>query len=365
MTSHTGFPARRRPARRIRVGDVPVGGGAPISVQTMTKTDTRDVKATVRQIQEAEDAGCDIIRVAVPDEDSCKVLGEITQKSPIPIVADVHFDYRLAVKSAEAGAAALRLNPGNIGKREDIRKITSTAAERGIPIRIGVNSGSLQKDIAASHGGTTAEALVESALRNVKILEDLSFDLIKISVKASDVARTVTAYRLLSDRVDYPLHLGVTEAGTFLRGTVASSTAMGILLAEGIGDTIRISLTDSPAREVAAAVELLRCLGLRAEGPSVISCPTCGRAKVDVQSAASGIERELSKYYRANPTKPRPRVAVMGCVVNGPGEAKEADIGLAGGEGKFALFVNGKACGAVSEAEAAEEVVRRVRKWRP
>ena len=353
----------RRKTRQVHVGSVPVGGDARISVQTMTKTDTADVSATVAQIQEVTELGCDIVRIAVVDEKAASALAEIVKESTIPVVADIHFDHRLALTAIDAGVDGLRINPGNIGGKEKVAELVSAVKDRLVPIRIGVNSGSLEKDIYDKHAGATAEALVESAMRHVKILEDLEYREIKISVKASNVQRTIDAYQLLSQQTDYPLHLGVTEAGTLIPGTIRSSVALGVLLQEGIGDTIRISLTDLPAREVKVGLELLRCFGLREPGPSVISCPTCGRVEVDVAGVASRVEDALECYYRDNPSAPRPVVAVMGCMVNGPGEAREADIALAGGKDKFVLFVGGKQQETVSEGEAADAVVNAVRNW--
>jgi (E)-4-hydroxy-3-methylbut-2-enyl-diphosphate synthase len=351
----------RRKTKQVRVGDVAVGGDARISLQTMTKTDTSDVSATVSQIQEVADLGCDIVRVAVVDVNAATALAEIVKESPIPVIADIHFDHRLALLAIDAGVDGLRINPGNIGGKDEVAEVVSAVKDRLLPIRIGVNSGSLEEDIYAKHGGATAEALVESAMRNVEILEDLEYGQIKISVKASDVQRTIEAYRLLSQQTDYPLHLGVTEAGTFLAGTIRSSVAMGVLLQEGIGDTIRVSLTDTPAKEVKVGLELLRCFGLREPGPFVISCPTCGRVEVDVAAVASRVEDALEIYYRENPLGPRPIIAVMGCMVNGPGEAKEADIALAGGKDKFVLYVGGKQSKTVLESEAVDAVLDAVK----
>ncbi|MBL7114623.1 MAG: flavodoxin-dependent (E)-4-hydroxy-3-methylbut-2-enyl-diphosphate synthase [Kiritimatiellae bacterium] len=355
---------KRRHTRLIHVGSVPVGGDAAISVQTMTKTDTRDVDATVAQIHDVAQAGCDIVRVAVPDSVAAEALAEICRQSSIPVVADIHFDYRLALLAAESGVGGLRINPGNIGSREHVEAVVVAARERALPIRIGVNGGSLEDDICTKHGGSTPAALVESALRHVAILEDLDFNDIKISVKASDVWRTVQAYRLLSHESDYPLHLGVTEAGTFVSGTVRSSVAMGMLLSEGIGDTIRVSLTDTPVREVQVGLELLRSLELRAPGPRVTSCPTCGRCQVDIMSVSGEVEQALEAYYQKHPEAPRPLVAVMGCMVNGPGEAREADIAIAGGKGKFALYVRGQHRRTVSEAEAVNALMEEVHHWK-
>jgi (E)-4-hydroxy-3-methylbut-2-enyl-diphosphate synthase len=357
-------PARRL-TRRVRVGPLEIGTGAPVSVQTMTKTDTRDVDATVAQIESVMALGCDLVRLAVPDAAAAEALRAIRARTSAPLIADIHFDHRLALAALEAGVDGLRLNPGNIGGEAEVREVAAAARGRGVPIRIGVNAGSLERDLLEAHGGATPEALVESALRHAALLERAGCDAIKLSVKASDVRRTVAAYRLLAERTDYPLHLGVTEAGTLLAGTVRSAAALGILLAEGIGDTIRISLTDTPEREVRVGLELLRALGLRAPGPSVISCPTCGRSAVDVVGLAQRVEDALEALYRAEPERPRPVVAVMGCVVNGPGEAAEADIALCGGTGKFALYVGGRPARTVAEAEALAALLEAVRAFRP
>jgi (E)-4-hydroxy-3-methylbut-2-enyl-diphosphate synthase len=351
----------RHATRQIRVGPVAVGGGAPISVQTMTKTDTRDVAATVRQIEEVMALGCDLVRLAVPDEAAARALGEIRKRVTAPLIADIHFDHRLALLALAAGVDGLRINPGNIGAEAKVREVVAAARERSVPIRVGVNGGSLEKDLAERYGGATAEALVESALRHVGLLEKQGYEAIKISVKASGVSRTVEAYRLLAARTAYPLHLGVTEAGTLIAGTVRSSAALGILLAEGIGDTIRVSLTDTPSREVRVGLEILRALELRKPGPSVVSCPTCGRTEVDVVGLAERVEDALGKLYRERPDMPHPVVAVMGCVVNGPGEAKEADIALCGGKGKYALYTHGEHVRTVAEADALEAVIGAVR----
>ena len=354
----------RHSTKHIKVGDVAVGGGAPVSVQTMTKTDTRDVKVTVAQIHEIEAIGCDIVRVAILDSEAARAFSKIRKQVGIPVVADIHFDYRLALEAIKGGADGIRINPGNIGGAEKLKIVVKAAKAKKIPIRVGVNSGSVEKDILVKCCGATPEALVESAIRNVRLIEDFGYDQIKISVKASDVERTVDSYRLLSRKTKYPLHLGVTEAGTFMAGTIRSSVAMGILLAEGIGDTIRVSLTDSPAKEVRVGLELLRSLGMREQGPSVISCPTCGRVQVDVVLLAGRVEEELEKYFRLYPKAPRPLVAVMGCMVNGPGEAREADIAVAGGKGKFALYVRGEMVRTVSESQALKAILDAVRKWR-
>jgi len=355
--------AARRPTRAIQLGSQPIGGNAPVSVQTMTKTDTRDVAATVAQIRAVAELGCDIVRLAVPDAAAATALAEIRRQVCLPLVADIHFDYRLAVAAIEAGVDGLRINPGNIGGAEHVRAVVAAARPRKLPIRIGVNAGSLEKDILARHGSATPEALVESALRHVALLEAEDYHEIKISVKASDAPRTIAAYRLLAEQTDYPLHLGVTEAGTFLAGTIRSCAALGALLAEGIGDTIRVSLTADPREEVRVGVELLRAFGLRAPGAAVTSCPTCGRTQVDVAGVAQEIERQLETHYRANPAAPRPHVAVMGCVVNGPGEAREADIALAGGREAFMLYERGRQIASVPQAEAVQQVVERVKNW--
>jgi len=351
----------RKNNRRIMVGGVAIGGGAPVSVQTMVNAHPHDLSALLMQINEAARLGCDIVRLSVPDQRSVDVLRQLCELSPLPLIADIHFDYRLAIAAVEAGADGLRINPGNIGDNKRVRAVVEAARSRNIPIRVGVNGGSLEKDILNRHGAPTAEALVESALYHVGLIEALDYHEIKISVKASDVPRTITAYRLLAERCDYPLHLGVTEAGTFLPGTVRSCVALGALLLEGIGDTIRVSLTDTPAKEVRVGVELLRSIGLRAPGASVTSCPTCGRTRVDVAALASKVEERLEEFYIENPQAARPHVAVMGCMVNGPGEAREADIAVAGGDGKFALYVKGEFLKTVSENEALEEIVSFVR----
>ena len=288
------------------VGRVAVGGGAPVSVQTMTNADPHDADALVRQIAEAAELGCDIVRLTVPDLAAAEVFRKIRAQSPVPLVADIHFDYRLALAAVESGADGLRINPGNIGGADRVKAVVAAARTRRIPIRIGVNGGSLEKDILARHGSATAEALVESALRHVALLEAEDYREIKISVKASDVARTLAAYRLLSERTEYPLHLGVTEAGTFIPGTVRSCVALGSLLLDGIGDTVRVSLTDTPAKEVRVGVELLRSVGLRAPGAAVTSCPTCGRTRVDVATLAARVEERLERFYREHPAAPRP-----------------------------------------------------------
>ena len=332
------------------MGGVPVGGGAPVSVQTMSNVDPHDAAALAAQISRCAEAGCDIFRAAVPDEEAAETLGEVRRKSPIPIVADIHFDYRCALAAIAHGADAVRINPGTIGARDRVSAVARAAKERGVPVRIGVNGGSLEK----------GETLVSSALKQLKLLEDEGLRDIAISAKASNAAETVETYRELAEKTDCPLHLGVTEAGTLIPGTVRSSVAMGILLSEGIGDTIRVSLTAKPEKEVRVGLEILRSLGLRPPGPAVTSCPTCGRTKVDVVRVATQVEEALDMLSR-DPSRngaPLPRVAVMGCAVNGPGEAKGADIALCGGDGEFVLYVAGVPVEKVSEEEAVGKVVR-------
>ncbi|WP_319523155.1 flavodoxin-dependent (E)-4-hydroxy-3-methylbut-2-enyl-diphosphate synthase [uncultured Desulfosarcina sp.] len=326
----------RKTTRRIMVGDVAVGGGAPISVQSMTNTKTDDVDATVGQIQRLTQAGCEIARVAVPDESAAQAISRIKPAIDVPLVADIHFDYRLAIASARNGADGLRFNPGNIGSRKNIRALVDCAKDCRIPIRIGVNAGSLEKDILEKHRGVTAKGMVESALRHAALLQDLDFHDIKISIKASDVPRTLEAYRMLSQRTDLPLHVGVTEAGALYSGIVKSALGIGTLLAEGIGDTLRVSLTRDPVEEVRVGFEILRALDIRHRGPEIVSCPTCGRCDIPLFEIVDAVEKAL--MTRTTPVK----LAIMGCVVNGPGEAREADIGVAGGNGVGILFKKGK-----------------------
>lgn len=334
---------KRKMTRQISIGDVKIGGGAPISVQSMTNTKTTDTNATVAQIKALVDAGCDIVRVAVPDMSAAENIYNIKSQVDVPLVADIHFDYRLALKAIEQGIDALRINPGNIGDEERVKAVVKAAKTRNIPIRIGVNAGSLDKKLLAKYGKVTAEALVESALEHIRILEKLNFYDIKISLKAHDVPLTLDAYRLMSETVDYPLHLGITEAGTVNTGIIKSAVGIGALLAEGIGDTFRISLTGDPVNEVKVANEILKALGLKEYGPTLISCPTCGRCNIDLPSIAEKVEQKLSGI-----TKPI-KVAVMGCVVNGPGEARDADIGIAGGKGEGLVFRKGEVINKVAE----------------
>ncbi|MBI5906389.1 MAG: flavodoxin-dependent (E)-4-hydroxy-3-methylbut-2-enyl-diphosphate synthase [Deltaproteobacteria bacterium] len=345
----------RRKTRRILVGGVPVGGGAPVSVQSMTNTDTRDIRATLAQIRSLAREGCDIVRVAVPDAEAARAFRKIKARSPLPVVADIHFDHRLAIACADAGADALRINPGNIGGERNTLLVLEAAKANRIPVRIGVNAGSVEKDLLAKHGGPTPAALVDSASRFLRICGKARFRDLKFSLKASDVRTTIEAYRRFSRRYPYPLHVGVTEAGTVFSGTVKSSVGIGVLLEEGIGDTLRVSLTGPPEEEVRVGWQILKSLGLRRRGPEFVSCPTCGRVSIDIVAIASEIERRLSDL-------PVPiTVAVMGCAVNGPGEAKGADVGVAGGKGEGLIFLKGKVLRKVREKDIVAEVVRLAR----
>ncbi|MFA5055113.1 MAG: flavodoxin-dependent (E)-4-hydroxy-3-methylbut-2-enyl-diphosphate synthase [Dehalococcoidia bacterium] len=346
---------RRRRSRPISIGDVVIGGGAPIVVQSMTKTDTRDAKATIRQIRQLERCGCQLVRVAVPDREAADSLSDIKKAIHIPLVADIHFDYRLALAAIDAGVDGLRLNPGNIRDPQHIKKVVLAARKRGVPIRVGVNAGSLPptKDATKS----TVERMVDAAMNEIDLLESLDFGLIKVSVKAFDVSETIEANRLIAKRMPYPIHLGITEAGTPRRGAVRSAVGIGILLWEGIGDTIRVSLTGDPREEVSAGYEILKSLGLSKRGPTLISCPTCGRTEIDVVKLANAVEKQLDKLEK--PIK----VAVMGCVVNGPGEAKNADVGIACGKGKGVIFSKGKQVRTVNESEFLSALMAEVDKF--
>ena len=344
----------RKKTRQIHIGSVAVGGDAPISVQSMTNTKTTDTETTVAQIQALTAAGCDIVRLAVPDMESAKNLGNIIQRVSVPLVADIHFDYRLAIESIHQGISALRLNPGNIGSEEKVQAVVKEAKEHRIPIRIGVNAGSLDKKLLEKYGSVTAEALVESALEHVRILEALDFYDMKISLKAHDVPLTLEAYRLISEKVDYPLHLGITEAGTVNTGIIKSAVGMGALLSQGIGDTFRISLTGDPVVEVQVANEILKSLGLREYGPTLVACPTCGRTCIDLPAIAAQVEEKLKEI--AEPIE----VAVMGCVVNGPGEARSADVGIAGGKGEGLVFRKGEIVRKVSEDVLVDELFKEI-----
>ncbi len=329
-----------------------MGGNAPISVQSMTKTDTRDVAATVAQILDLQQAGCEIIRSAVPDMQAAEGLGAIGRSIDIPLIADIHFDYHLALKAIEEGVDAIRFNPGNIGSEEKVKALVDAAGAKEISIRIGVNGGSLEKSLLEKYGSPTAEAMVESALQHVELLEKFDFYQMKISLKASDVARTIEAYRLLAKKVDYPLHIGITEAGTVRTGTIKSAVGLGILLAEGLGDTLRVSLTGSPVDEVYVGYEILKALGLRRRGPIITSCPTCGRSEVGLVALANQVEQRLAHLQYPL------HVAVMGCVVNGPGEAKGADIGVAGGKGVGLIIKQGEILGKFPERDLLDVLCR-------
>ena len=345
---------KRRPTRQIHIGKVAIGGGAPISVQSMTNTKTTDTEATVAQIRALQAAGCDIVRLAVPDMEAAKNLGNILRQVTVPLVADIHFDYKLALEAIHQGIHALRLNPGNIGGEEKVKSVVEAAKEAGIPIRIGVNAGSLDKKILKKYGGVTPEALVESAMEHVRILEALDFHDMKISLKAHDVPLTIAAYRLMSQTVDYPLHLGITEAGTVNTGIIKSAVGIGALLAEGIGDTFRISLTGDPVVEVRVANEILKSLGLKEYGPTLVACPTCGRTSIDLPAIAAQVEEKLKDIEEPI------EVAVMGCVVNGPGEARGADVGIAGGNGEGLIFRKGEIVRKVPEADLVNELFQEI-----
>lgn len=343
---------KRRISKQIMVGSVPVGGNAPISVQSMTKTDTRDVPATIRQIRKLEAAGCEIIRVAVPDTEAANALGRIVKSARIPVIADIHFDYRLALAALKAGVHGLRLNPGNIRQREHVAEVVKAAKERHVPIRIGVNAGSIPSDYKPRL--SPARRMVDLAMEQVWLLEDLGFDLIKLSLKAFDVETTVKAYQMIAKTVHYPLHLGITESGLPRTGAVRSAVGLAILLYQGIGDTIRVSLTGPPVEEVEVGFEILKSLGLRERGAILVSCPTCGRTEVDVAAMTRAVDKVLTRIGK--PIK----VAVMGCVVNGPGEARDADVGIACGKGRCAVFRRGRVIATVDEKEALPALFRAI-----
>ena len=346
---------KRRNTKQIQIGNVKIGGDAPISVQSMCNTDTCDIEATLRQLNEFADRGCEIARLAVLNEDAACAIKDIVKKSPIPLVADIHFDYRLAIECLNNGIHALRLNPGNIGKRENVEKVVKLAKINQTPIRIGVNGGSLEKNLIDAEM-PLSEKMVQSALGHIKILEDLDFDLIKVSLKSSDVMTTIDAYRSIAEKIPYPLHLGVTEAGTMRQGLIKSSIGLGTLLAEGIGDTIRVSLTEDPVEEVTAGSDILKALGLRKRGVNFVSCPTCGRTRIDLISLAKKVE-ERFKDIEAPIT-----IATMGCAVNGPGEARHADFGIAGGVGEGLIFQKGEIIAKVPESELLDKLEEIIRK---
>ncbi|MGE5453972.1 MAG: flavodoxin-dependent (E)-4-hydroxy-3-methylbut-2-enyl-diphosphate synthase [Methylocystaceae bacterium] len=344
----------KRKSKVIKLGQLYLGGDNPVYVQSMTNTDTRNVKDTVRQINQLAENGCEIIRVAVPDEEAAQAIKGIKPQINIPLVADIHFNYRLALISLQSGCDGLRLNPGNIGNADQVREVVAAARDFGVPIRIGVNSGSISRDLITRYGGPTPEAMVESALTHVELLEKNNFDQIKISLKSSSVLQTITAYGLMAKRVDYPLHLGITEAGTIKPGLIKSALGIGYLLLQGIGDTIRISLTADPVEEVKASWQLLNACGLRSRGVEIISCPTCGRTEIDLIALAEAAEARLGHIKKSL------KVAIMGCVVNGPGEAREADIGIAGGSGVGILFSKGEIVSKVKEADLLDALVKQV-----
>jgi len=346
----------RRQKRVVNIGGVKIGGDNPIAIQSMCNTDTRDVKTTVNQILELEDAGCEIIRVAVPDMEAAQAVKEIRNQIHIPLVVDIHFDYRLALECMKNGADKVRINPGNIGDEDRVKQVVEMAKERQIPIRIGVNGGSLEKNLLQKYGGVTADALVESAMGHVEILDRLNFNDIVVSIKISDVPKMLAAYRKFNEISDIPLHIGVTESGTLKSGTIKSSVGIGALLAEGIGDTMRVSLTANPVEEIYTAYDIQKVLGLRKTGAEIVSCPTCGRTQIDLIPIANEVERRVAKIDK--PIK----IAVMGCVVNGPGEAREADIGIAGGKGEGLIFKKGEILRKVPESQIIDELMKEIEK---
>ncbi|MDP2167624.1 MAG: flavodoxin-dependent (E)-4-hydroxy-3-methylbut-2-enyl-diphosphate synthase [Thermodesulfovibrionales bacterium] len=344
--------AKRAKTKKIFVGSVPIGGGSPIAVQSMTKTDTRDIKATLRQIRALKRAGCEIVRLAVPDMEAAEALGGIIRSCPLPVIADIHFDWRLALKAVSQGASGLRINPGNIGAKWKLAEVVTSLKDKGIPLRVGVNAGSLEKDLLRKYGHPSAQALIESAERHISMLEDMGFYNIKVSLKASNVPSTVEACRIFSKRHRHPLHVGVSEAGPLFSGLIKSSVGLGILLSEGIGDTVRVSLTANPVKEVRAAYQILRSLNLRERGVEIISCPTCGRCGINLIGLVAKVEKRL--MHEKKPMT----VAVMGCAVNGPGEAREADIGIAAAKGMGLLFKGGKVIKKVKEKDLLDELIR-------
>jgi (E)-4-hydroxy-3-methylbut-2-enyl-diphosphate synthase len=346
---------KRRKSRQITLGTVKIGGQAPISVQSMTKTKTSDISATISQIHALEKAGCDIVRVAVPDLQSARAVKKIKQEIQIPLVADIHFHHHLALRAIESGADGIRINPGNITSRDKVREIVQAAKERNIPIRIGVNAGSLEKNLLRKYGSPTPQALVESSREWIRFFETMDFFEIKVSLKSSDCLSTIRAYQLAAQAYDYPFHLGITEAGTPFTGTIKSCIGLGALLFQGIGDTLRISLTGSPVDEVRIGLEILKTLNLRQKGIEIISCPTCGRCEIDLLRIVEEVEERLSSF-----THPSLKIAIMGCVVNGPGEAKEADIGIAGGKGTGLIFKKGKVVKKVREKELARTLIQEI-----
>ncbi len=347
---------RRKRKRVVRIGGIKIGGNHPVAVQSMTTTDTRDITATLRQIRRLRKAGCEIVRLAVPDRQAAVSLGEIKKRTSLPVVADIHFDYRLALESLKAGVDKLRINPGNIGATWKVKEVVKAAADREVPIRIGANSGSLPKDLLKKYKHATAEALVEATFRQVELLDSLNFNAIVLSLKSSSVPVTIEAYRLISRKTDYPLHLGITEAGPLLTGSVRSAVGLGALLVEGIGDTLRVSLTGDPVEEVKVGFEILKSLDLRQKGPILISCPICGRCEINLERLVRRVEKKIAKIE--TPLK----IAVMGCVVNGPGEAREADVGIAAGKGVGLLFRKGRVVRKLKEAELESALLQEIHK---
>ncbi len=344
----------RKQTREVKIGNVTIGGNYPVAIQSMCNTDTRDIEKTVAQILELERAGCQIVRVAVPDMEAAKAVGEIKKRISIPLVADIHYDYLLALTVMDLGVDKVRINPGNIGEEKRIQAVIEKAKQKKIPIRIGVNSGSLERDLLQKYGNVTPEALVESALRHVRILEKYQFYDIVVSIKASSVPFSIEAYSLLSEKIDYPIHVGITEAGTIYSGSIKSAVGIGSILSKGIGDTIRVSLTGNPVEEIKVAKEILKSMGMLQQGIELISCPTCGRTQIDLISIANEVEKRCQEIHK------NLKVAVMGCAVNGPGEAREADIGIAGGKGEGLLFKKGKIIKKVPEAELVEELIKKI-----
>ncbi|CEJ74471.1 4-hydroxy-3-methylbut-2-en-1-yl diphosphate synthase [[Clostridium] sordellii] len=349
---------KRRLSKEVSVGSLKIGGNNPISIQSMTNTDTRDAKATIDQIKRLEEVGCDVVRVAVPDMEAAKNIGEIKKNVNIPIIADIHFDYRLALEAIDQGVDGVRINPGNIGSIDRVKMVVNKCREKNLKIRIGVNGGSLEKELLEKYGSATAEALVESAMGHVKILEDLDFHNIVISLKSSDIYKTLDAYELIAKKVDYPLHIGITESGSLKKGTIKSSIGVGALLLKGIGDTIRISLTGDPTEEVIVGKEILRSLDLLNDKIKVISCPTCGRCNIDLISVVNEVEEKINKVDKDI------TVAIMGCAVNGPGEAKEADIGIAGGKGEGLLFKKGEIIRKINGDKLVDELLAEIENYK-
>ena len=342
--------------KSVKCGNVVIGGGNPVSIQSMTNVDSRDEKALLEQIRQLQDAGCEIVRIAIPDMEAAETLAKVKPQVDVPLVADIHFDYRLAIAAIEAGADKIRINPGNIGSDARVQAVVDAAKAKHIPIRIGVNSGSLEKDIVEKNGGVTAEGLAESALRNVKRIEDMGCDNLVVSLKSSDVKMNYEAHKLVAEQTNHPIHIGITEAGTLARGKVKSAVGIGALLLDGIGDTMRVSLTADPVEEVYFAKEILESMGLRQPKVNLVSCPTCGRTKVNLQHLAEEVDRRLADADVPAGLK----VAVMGCVVNGPGEAKEADFGVAGGDGKGVIFAKGEILKTVKEEDIVDELIKTI-----